>query len=144
DLDGRIVSTNRRAGQTFRYSREEGLGKNALELVPAEDHERMYAALRGERAGGKAPTVYEPQVVRRDGRRVPWEVSSRLILRDGRPVGIQGIARDITERKRAEEALRQADQRKDEFLAMLAHELRNPLAPLRNGLYLLRLNRQER
>src|SRR5204862_1684835 len=46
---------------------------------------------------------------------------------------------DITDRKRAEDALREADRRKDDFLAMLAHELRNPLAPIRNALHLLRL-----
>ena len=45
----------------------------------------------------------------------------------------------MTERKRAEEALREADRRKDEFLALLAHELRNPLAPIRNGLQVMRL-----
>ena len=50
-----------------------------------------------------------------------------------------GIAMDITERVRAEEALREADRRKDEFLALLAHELRNPLAPIRNALHLMRL-----
>jgi PAS domain S-box-containing protein len=50
-----------------------------------------------------------------------------------------GIAVDITERVRAEEALREADRRKDEFLALLAHELRNPLAPIRNALQLMRL-----
>ncbi len=49
------------------------------------------------------------------------------------------LAEDVTERKRSEEALSQADRRKDEFLATLAHELRNPLAPLRNGVHLLRL-----
>jgi PAS domain S-box-containing protein len=46
---------------------------------------------------------------------------------------------DITDRKRAEQALREEDRRKDEFLATLSHELRNPLAPLRNSLHLLRL-----
>ena len=51
---------------------------------------------------------------------------------------VGGIAIDITERVRAEEALRQADRRKDEFLATLSHELRNPLAPLRNSLHVLR------
>jgi PAS domain S-box-containing protein len=50
-----------------------------------------------------------------------------------------GIAVDITERVRAEEALREADRRKDEFLALLAHELRNPLAPIKNALQLMRM-----
>ncbi|WAK01101.1 hybrid sensor histidine kinase/response regulator [Methylobacter sp. YRD-M1] len=49
-----------------------------------------------------------------------------------------GFIHDITERKRPEEALREADRRKDEFLAMLAHELRNPLAPIRNSVHLLK------
>jgi PAS domain S-box-containing protein len=58
------------------------------------------------------------------------------------PVRSGGVAvyfRDITDRKRAEQELRAADRRKDEFLATLAHELRNPLAPIRNGLHLLRV-----
>jgi len=52
--------------------------------------------------------------------------------------GCLGVFVEITDRKRAEEALREADARKDEFLATLSHELRNPLAPLRNSVYLLR------
>ncbi len=58
---------------------------------------------------------------------------------DGRPVQWVGASTDIDVRKRAEEALREAGRRKDEFLAMLGHELRNPLAPLRNALSVLRL-----
>src|SRR3954467_855821 len=54
-------------------------------------------------------------------------------------VGAVNVLVDITERKRAEDALREADRRKSEFLATLAHELRNPLAPLRNGLHVIRL-----
>ncbi len=50
-----------------------------------------------------------------------------------------GTARDITERKEMEEALRDADRKKDEFIALLAHELRNPLAPIRTGLQVLRM-----
>ncbi len=57
----------------------------------------------------------------------------------GRVVGAVNILVDITDRKRAEDALRESDRRKSEFLAMLAHELRNPLAPLRNGLQIMRL-----
>ena len=56
--------------------------------------------------------------------------------------GIAVFFQDITERKRAEEALKEADRRKNEFLAVLAHELRNPLAPIRNALEILRLTEQ--
>jgi signal transduction histidine kinase/ActR/RegA family two-component response regulator len=56
---------------------------------------------------------------------------------DGRVTALRGSMQDISERVRAEEALRQADQRKNEFLAMLAHELRNPLAPISSGAQLL-------
>jgi signal transduction histidine kinase len=71
-------------------------------------------------------------------------VISRLgrALRDhaGQVVRITGIDLDVTQRVAAEEALKEADRRKDEFLATLAHELRNPLAPIRNALHLLGLD----
>ncbi len=56
------------------------------------------------------------------------------------PVRFDGTTREVTDRKQAEEALTEANRRKDEFLATLAHELRNPLAPIRNSLHLLRLS----
>jgi PAS domain S-box-containing protein len=56
----------------------------------------------------------------------------------GRPTMLYGLGIDITDRVRAVEALREADRRKDEFLATLAHELRNPLAPIASGLHILR------
>jgi len=68
-----------------------------------------------------------------DVRRVP------LFESDGSRKGMLVIGRDVTERLRAEAALREASQRKDEFLAMLAHELRNPLAPIRNAAHILGL-----
>ncbi len=57
----------------------------------------------------------------------------------GNPERILGVNIDITDRKQAEEALREADRRKDEFLATLAHELRNPLVPIRNAAEILAL-----
>jgi signal transduction histidine kinase len=57
----------------------------------------------------------------------------------GKVIGAVNILVDITERRRTEDALREADRRKSVFLAMLAHELRNPLAPIRNGLQIMRL-----
>ena len=55
----------------------------------------------------------------------------------GKPIRMTGTCQDITERKRDELELREADRRKDEFLAMLAHELRNPLAPIRNAIEII-------
>jgi PAS domain S-box-containing protein len=57
----------------------------------------------------------------------------------GRTIGFTKIMRNMTERKLAEEALQEQDRKKDEFLAMLGHELRNPLAPIRNALFLMKL-----
>ncbi len=69
-----------------------------------------------------------------------WHLSRALPVRDehGRVIKWVGTATDVDDFKRAEEALKETDRRKDEFLATLAHELRNPLAPVRNTLQLVR------
>jgi signal transduction histidine kinase/ActR/RegA family two-component response regulator len=83
---------------------------------------------------------------------IRWVSESGRVLRDeaGRPVRLVGITFDITDRKHAENALREAEamlreqnERKDEFLAMLAHELRNPLAPIRSAVGILRMQPPE-
>ena len=56
---------------------------------------------------------------------------------DGAPIRMIGTCQDVTERKRAEQELVEADRRKDEFLAMLSHELRNPLAPILNAIEII-------
>jgi signal transduction histidine kinase len=81
---------------------------------------------------------YEEEVVFDDGARLSlYGNSVPLYDREGRVRGAISAFVDITERKRAEEAIKEADHRKDEFLAMLAHELRNPLAPIRNAVQML-------
>src|SRR5690606_12596211 len=68
-----------------------------------------------------------------------WMIYNVFFIKDstGEPVGIAIVSRDISSRKEAEAALRKADQHKDEFLAMLAHALRNPLAPISNATHIL-------
>jgi signal transduction histidine kinase len=94
---------------------------------------------------GKEYNGLEIIVERPDGsRRTVLAHANPFHDEEGNLVGAVNVLVDITERKRHEEALRQADRRKSEFLAMLAHELRNPLAPLRNGLQIVRLAMHDR
>ena len=72
---------------------------------------------------GTAWTTYEVEVITKDNRRVPLEVSTRLICRDEKPIGIQGIGRDVTERKQAEEALKQARDELEMRVAQRTAEL---------------------
>ena len=81
---------------------------------------------------------YDTVRMHKDGRRVDVSLSVSVIRDEsGEIVGCSKISRDIGDRKRAEQALREADRRKDDFLALLGHELRNPLAGIVNGIELL-------
>jgi PAS domain S-box-containing protein len=106
-------------------------------LIHEDDLARVQAAEEAALAGMAAFDCEFRQWTR--GGELRWVHcrSAPRRLPDGTAVW-EGVVLDVTDRKAAEEALREADRRKDEFLAMLAHELRNPLAPLLNGLHLLR------
>jgi signal transduction histidine kinase/CheY-like chemotaxis protein len=101
-------------------------------------HDRCWMALA--LTDGKEYNGLEIIVERPDGsRRTVLAHANPYQDEQGRTVGAVNVLVDITDRKKAEDALREADRRKDEFLATLAHELRNPLAPLRNALQIMRL-----
>lgn len=91
---------------------------------------------RMRRTGGT--TRLQLEALHTDGRRISADVRAESVYDQGGLVtALRGTIQDVTDRVKAEEALRQADQRKNEFLAMLAHELRNPLAPIASGAQLL-------
>ncbi|HEV7857364.1 MAG TPA: CHASE domain-containing protein [Pyrinomonadaceae bacterium] len=110
DLEGNLTSMNKAGEQVSGYSREEFLGQSITSILTPESVEVMWR-MRNRKIAGEASTNYEVELITRDGRKVLIEVSSRLIYDNNGPIGIQGTARDITERKRVEEALHEADQR---------------------------------
>lgn len=110
DLSGRLTSVNRAAERLTGYAREEMLALAIEDLVDPESRPVMRAVLE-RKLDGEERSVNDIYLRAKDGRRVPVEVSTRLIVRDGQPCGVQGIARDITERKRAEELLKQSEER---------------------------------
>jgi PAS domain S-box-containing protein len=80
------------------------------------------------------------RVINRKDRKICWvQATGKVTFNNGRPMRLVGTVQDITEQKRNEEALRHVDRRKNEFLATLAHELRNPLAPMRNALEMMKV-----
>jgi PAS domain S-box-containing protein len=141
-LTGHVTSWNAGATRLFGYTADEMIGNTTLRLQPPEEEHRILDRINS----GESVRRYETVRFAKDGRQLDISLSAARMRDDtGRIVGIAKVARDITEAKQAEaaikrsqEALREADRRKDEFLALLAHELRNPLAPLVNALELLR------
>jgi len=104
DLDGTYIRINRAAEELSGYSREEILGHNFTEFI-SKEHIKLVRQNFCTKLARVGQTSYEVDVIAKDGRRVPVEVSSQAIYENGVLVGIQGMARDITERKLAQDAL---------------------------------------
>ncbi len=110
DLAGNFTSLNQTGEQITGYSREEAFQMNIVDVL-APEYLTIVRQMITRKTDNNLPTIYELEIVAKNRRRVRLEVSTRLIYQDGKPVGIQGVGRDLTERKRSEEALAQQSQR---------------------------------
>ena len=143
DNDHRIILANRAFNEIFGLEEGAAIGKTLAEDVPEEERRHFLAIDRRVLDTGIPDVREETLSVRGRATRTIVTRKTRFIESSGESF-LVGSIHDITEPKRAEQALREAnlrlneaDRRKSEFLALLSHELRNPLTPIRNSLYIL-------
>ncbi|MGZ6142416.1 MAG: PAS domain S-box protein, partial [Myxococcales bacterium] len=137
DASGRISGWNRGAEALYGWSPEEAMGRDALFMVP--DARRAEAAEKLRLAGkGEVVPPYETVHLRKDGSAIDVSIGHAPVFDEHNQIaGASSISRDITQRKRDEAEVQRALHMRDQFMAMLSHELRNPLAALLNATALL-------
>jgi PAS domain S-box-containing protein len=133
DLNHRFAYANEGLLKMWGKTREEAIGKTCLELGYEPWHAAMHDREIDQIVATKKPIRGEVPFTGTFGRRDYDYVLVPVLGTDDEVVAVAGTTRDVTERKQTEATLRESDRRKDEFIAMLAHELRNPVAPIRNA-----------
>lgn len=128
DLAGRLTSLNRAGERLSGYSRSEAGSLDLKAILP-------HAGEPVEMAQADAPRR-QVEMVARDGRRILLEISMRPIVEDGRAIGMQGIARDITDRRNAESALRHLNNHLEDKAKRIAHALHDEAGQLLATVYL--------
>lgn len=109
DLKGCFTSLNRAGEELSGYRRDEVIGHHFTEILSPESAQLAREMLE-YKISHSGTSLYEVDLITKDGRLVPLEVRTQLIYENGAPVGIQGIARDVTERKRAEKQLHLSEE----------------------------------
>ncbi|HYE37525.1 PAS domain S-box protein [Methylocaldum sp.] len=134
----RYVRVNEALAEMHGLPVADHLGRSLQEIVPElwPAVESLYRSVL-ERGEPVTQVDVTGETKAQPGVRRHWLANYYPVRVDREIIGIGVIVQDITERQQAEEALREADRRKDEFLAMLGHELRNPLMPIRNAVQIM-------
>jgi len=143
DLDHRFIYANEALLAMWGKTWDEAIGKTCLELGYEGWHASMHDQEIEQVRATRAPIRGEVPFTGTNGRRVYDYIFVPVFGATGEVEAVAGTTRDITARQAMEQQLRDADRKKDDFIALLAHELRNPLAPIRNGLQVLRLARTD-
>ncbi len=142
-LDGIIRSWNKGAENIFGYTPEEAVGQHISLILPIDrlaEEAHIISRLRT----GEIIEHFDTKRLTKDGRVVDISLTiSPVKNKSGEIIGASKIGRDVTERKRQEAALRDEEQRKDDFIAVLAHELRNPLSPILSAAEILNLQENQ-
>jgi PAS domain S-box-containing protein len=131
DLLGNYISINKAYEQITGYSREEALTMNLAQTVAPESLEKAREMI-ARKLDGESVTAYDLNIIGKDGRRIAVEVNSKLVLQDGAPVGVLGIARDVTARKQLEDQLRHSQKMEaiGQLAGGIAHDFNNLLTAI--------------
>ncbi|WP_020473640.1 hybrid sensor histidine kinase/response regulator [Zavarzinella formosa] len=139
-LDHRVLYANDSLLKMWGRDPAGTFGKTFLEIGYEPWHAQMHDREIDQVRETKKPIRGEVPFDGAHGRRIYDYIFVPVLGEDGEVEVVAGTTRDITDRKRMEDTLRETDRKKDDFIALLAHELRNPLAPIRNGLQVIRLS----
>jgi PAS domain S-box-containing protein len=137
-LDHRVLYANESLIRMWGKGRDGAIGRTFLEIGYEPWHAAMHDREIDQVRATKKAIRGEVPFNGTNGRRIYDYIFVPVIGADGEVEAVAGTTRDVTDRKESELALAESDRKKDEFIALLAHELRNPLAPIRNGLQVVR------
>jgi PAS domain S-box-containing protein/diguanylate cyclase (GGDEF)-like protein len=134
DISGNLTFFNDSLCKLLGYTKDELMGMNNRDYMTQESSKRIYKHFNQMYRTGNPIKKVDFEIIRKDGSHGFHETSASLMRdRAGQPIGFRGISRDITEHKKAEEALRETDRMKSEFISVVGHELRTPLTSMRNA-----------